>query len=74
MKTQEAIQKDRGNIKGFSITICFGNYSGFYLYTSTISTRVCFGWMAITIYWQHDLEAYIVHLKGKTIDDYFETI
>lgn len=53
------------NIKGFSITLCFGKYGGFHFTSSIISTRICLGWVALTIYWQHDLEEYIKILKSK---------
>lgn len=34
---------------GFSITLVFGPYGGFYVYTSKHSWRLCLGWMALSI-------------------------
>jgi hypothetical protein len=50
-------------MKGLSITLCFGKYGGFHFYFTAWSWRVCLGWMALTIYPQTDLEAFIEHLK-----------
>jgi len=35
--------------KGFSITISFGKYGGFYNF-SGYGKRICLGWLAITYY------------------------
>jgi len=48
-------------MKGFSITLCFGKYAGFYVWISRISFRICLGFVAFTVYWTVDLETYIEH-------------
>lgn len=46
-------------MKGFSITLCFGKYAGFYTRFQDYSWRICLGWVALTIYPRTDLEAFI---------------
>lgn len=50
---------------GFSITLCFGKYGGFYVTFSTHCWRVCLGWVALTIYPKTDIENFIKYLKDK---------
>jgi len=42
---------------GFTITICFGKYSGFYIRNAPETWGVCLGWMAITFYYFDQEEA-----------------
>jgi hypothetical protein len=50
-------------MKGFSITLVFGRYGGFYASVSSISVRLCLGWVAFTIYYRHDIEEFITALQ-----------
>ena len=52
---------------GFSITICFGKYGGFYGYIHKHTWRLCLGWMAITVYPKTDLEEFIRYLKNNPL-------
>ena len=42
--------------QGISLVICFGQYAGFYAKRMSLSWRVCFGWIAFTL-WFADIEA-----------------
>ena len=50
---------------GFSITLCFGRYAGFYITISKINFRICLGVVALTVYWTTDLEQFINYLMNK---------
>lgn len=52
-------------MRGFSITLCFGKYGGFYARFTSFSWRICLGWVALTIYPETDLEEFIEYLKSK---------
>lgn len=52
------------DIKGFSITLCFGRYAGFYAHAHETNWRICLGWVALTIYFC-DLEAYVQTLRNN---------
>ena len=49
-------------MKGLSITICFGKYGGFHAFINEEVGRLCLGWVAISIYWQTDLEELMKYL------------
>lgn len=43
-------------MRGFSITLVFGSYGGFHVRLSGTLWRICLGWVALTIYFRHDME------------------
>ena len=52
-------------MSGFSITLVFGAYAGFYIRLQSYSWRVCLGWVAFTVYPRTDIESYITHLRKE---------
>ena len=49
---------------GLSITLVFGKYGGFYVKFTSITWRICLGWVALTIYPQDDIEEIITYLNN----------
>lgn len=49
--------------KGFSFTIVIGRYAGFNAQASTVSWRLCLGWVAFTVYPQTDIEGLIQSMR-----------
>lgn len=52
-------------MRGISITLCFGKYGGFNAKFNAYNWRLCLGWVALTIYPQTDLEAFIEHILNR---------
>lgn len=46
-------------MSGLSLTLVFGKYAGFYGNVTDTSARLVLGWVAFTIYWKHDIEAFM---------------